>query len=132
MTHRRDRRHKVRIQVDCTTQDMFVANRVTNISRGGVFVETRDPLPLDAEIQLTLTLPECQRTIRTVGRVIWNYDIRRGTAHVVPGMGIKFMDMSAADRTLLEEYLARLTRLIQPLSEAEPPGNVVAFRPARS
>jgi uncharacterized protein (TIGR02266 family) len=111
----------VRIDVDCTTHGMFVSNRVSNISRGGVFIESDKPLPIDAEVQLTLALPESRREVHAVGRVIWYYDMRRVTAQLVPGMGIKFMDMSAEDRALLEDYVDRLTSLVQPLAEAENP-----------
>ena len=121
MTHRKDRRHRVRIDVDCTTHGMFVSNRVSNISRGGVFIESDKPLPIDAEVQMTLALPESRREVHAVGRVIWYYDMRRVTAQLVPGMGIKFMDMSAEDRALLEDYVDRLTSLVQPLAEAENP-----------
>ncbi len=121
MTHRKDRRHRVRIDVDCTTHGVFVSNRVSNISRSGAFIESDKPLPIDAEVQMTLALPESGQEVHAVGRVIWNYDMRKETAQFVPGMGIKFMDMSAEDRALLEDYVERLTRLVQPLADAENP-----------
>jgi uncharacterized protein (TIGR02266 family) len=94
--------------VNCSTRDMFVSNRVMNIGRGGLFIASSQPLPLQAEVDLAFELPETGAKIQARGRVIWNYDVAKGSARIVPGSGIKFIDMSPRDRVLLEECLARL------------------------
>jgi len=76
---RKHPRYKVAIPVDCSTRDLFVSNHV------------------------------CKGSIRATGRVIWNYDIERGTCHIVPRSGIRFVDMSASDRATLESNLAGLS-----------------------
>ncbi len=101
-------RYPVRLRVDYSTRDAFVANHVSNLSKGGLFIASDSPLPVDSELELILTLAEPAECIRARGRVIWNYDIRKGTTRVIPGMGIKFVDMSSADRSRLAEYLAGL------------------------
>jgi type IV pilus assembly protein PilZ len=105
---RRDPRYSVHIAVDCQTREMFVSNYVTNISKGGVFVRTDTPLPLYSEIVLTLALPGSERKIAARGKVAWTYDVRKEDGRLVPGMGIKFLDMSPADREAIEECLAQL------------------------
>jgi len=100
-------RYEVSIPVDCSTTHLFFSNHVCNISRGGLFIASNSPLPLNAEVSLVLRLPD--RSIRATGRVIWNYDIAKGSSHIVPGSGIRFVDMSASDRALLEGYLADMT-----------------------
>jgi uncharacterized protein (TIGR02266 family) len=100
-------RYEVEIPVDCSTQHFFFSNHVSNISNGGLFIQSNTPLPLNAEVSLVLRLPD--RSIRATGRVVWNYDILKGTSRIVPGSGIRFVDMQAADRAMLEDYLARLT-----------------------
>jgi uncharacterized protein (TIGR02266 family) len=101
-------RYEVTIPVDCSTSHVFVSNHVCNISKGGLFIRSDSPLPLDAEVALVLRLPGTDRAIRATGRVIWNYDMQKGTTRIVPGSGIRFLDMSAADRSMLEEFLAGL------------------------
>jgi uncharacterized protein (TIGR02266 family) len=101
-------RFRVDIEVSCSTSGLFLSNRVTNISRGGLFIQSSSPLPLQAEVDLALTLPETGATIQATGRVIWNYDVAKGSSHLVPGSGIKFVDISPGDRALLEDCLARL------------------------
>jgi uncharacterized protein (TIGR02266 family) len=116
----RAQRYRVDIPIDCSTQGLFIANRVMNLSRGGLFIQSRHPLPLHAEVELAITLPNGGPRIHATGRVIWNYDVAKASARIVPGSGIKFTDMSPQDRALLEECIARLA---QPggASSAAPP-----------
>jgi uncharacterized protein (TIGR02266 family) len=87
---------------------MFLSNYVTNISKGGMFVQTDTPLPIQAEVALSLELSHPEATLEIKGRVVWTYDIRKQDARLVPGMGIKFVDLSGKDRALLEQYLSQL------------------------
>jgi type IV pilus assembly protein PilZ len=103
-------RYEVTIPVDCTTQQIFVSNHVCNISRGGIFIRSDKPLPLQAEVSLVLRLPEAGVSIRAIGRVVWNYDVPKGSSRIVTGSGIRFVDMSASDRAALESYLKRLAK----------------------
>ena len=107
---RASERYEVTIPVDCTTQQVFISNHVCNISRGGLFIRSDKPLPLQAEVSLVLRLPDAGVTIRATGRVVWNYDVVRGTSRIIPGSGIRFVDMSPSDRAALESYLKRLAK----------------------
>jgi type IV pilus assembly protein PilZ len=119
-------RYPVNLRVDYSTRDAFLANRVSNLSQGGLFIATETPLPVQSELDLVLTLEHEDERIRVRGRVIWNYDIRKGTSRVIPGMGIKFLDLSADDRCRLADYLAALRPVpaAQPIAVSEvPPGH---------
>ncbi len=107
-------RYRVDIPVDCSTRGAFISNRVTNISRGGLFIQSSDPLPLQAEVDLALRLPETGVTIQATGRVIWNYDVEKGSSRIVPGSGIKFIDLSPENKARLEACLARLAAVASP------------------
>ena len=102
-------RYEVTIPVDCSTRDMFISNYVCNISQGGLFMRSDSPLPLNAEVSLVLRLPGTDQCIRATGRVMWNFDMQKGTTRVIPGSGIRFVGMSASDRATLESHLAGLT-----------------------
>jgi len=105
---RREDRFEVDIAVDCSTKHLFLSNHVSNISRGGLFIQSPTPMPLDSEVALVLRLPGYPRPILAKGRVVWHYDVRKGTSRIVPGSGIRFVDIPAGDRALLEDYLSRL------------------------
>jgi uncharacterized protein (TIGR02266 family) len=105
---RKHRRFAVQIPVDCSTRGMFMSNHVSNLSRGGLFLPTSEPIPIDTEVDLTFVLPDDHEVIEARGRVVWSYDIRKGSMRVVPGAGIKFIGMSADNQSRLEKYLERL------------------------
>lgn len=85
---------------------MFVAHRVTNISRGGLFMEGSS-LPIDSELDLQLHLGE-HEVIEVRARVVWNYDMRQGTARLVRGMGVKFVGLSAPELARLNSFLNKV------------------------
>jgi uncharacterized protein (TIGR02266 family) len=105
---RKDPRFSVSIKVDYSTKGIFDSNYVTNLSTGGVFIRTEKPHPIQSEVQLTFTLPDIHVVIQAKGKVVWNYDIRRGTTAIVPGMGIKFIDLPSPQRALILEYIKKL------------------------
>ncbi len=105
---RQFKRYPVDLRVDYGTRDAFLANRVSNLSRGGLFIATETPLPVQSELDLVLTLKNEDERIRARGRVVWNYDIRKGTSRVIPGMGIRFVDLSPDDSHRLVDYLDTL------------------------
>jgi uncharacterized protein (TIGR02266 family) len=105
-------RYSVAIQVSCATRDAFLANRITNISRGGVFIET--VLPLHADVDLTFSLPGSEVTIGAKGRVVWTYDMRKDSFRLRPGSGIRFVEIAEDQRRQLEECLSRLTPSLAP------------------
>jgi len=107
-------RYPVDLKVDYSTRDAFLSNHVTNLSRGGLFIKSDNPLPVSAEVDLTLTLPGTDGPMRARGRVIWNYDIGKGSYQVVRGMGIKLIDLGTKERQTLTEYLNSL-RPTEPL-----------------
>ena len=104
----REPRYRVDIRVDEQTSSMFTAGRVTHISRGGLFMETAAPLPIQAKIDLALQLPDIRTVLNVHGRVVWTYDVRRSNSQIMTGTGIKFEDMTPEQHKLLESYLSRL------------------------
>jgi type IV pilus assembly protein PilZ len=107
--HRQDSRFDVHIRVDYASRNMFLSNYVTNLSNGGLFIQTDNPLPVQSEILVTLTLPKTHTVIRAKGRVAWTYDIKKGTGRIIPGMGIKLMDLSIENKSVIKNYIQGLS-----------------------
>ncbi|MBI3995998.1 MAG: TIGR02266 family protein [Nitrospirae bacterium] len=107
--HRQDPRLDVHIRVDYASRDMFISNYVTNLSTGGVFIQTENPLPIQSEIQLIFTLSENDTVIQAKGRVVWTYDIKKGTSRIIPGMGVKFTDLSPEQKTAIQNCIRKLS-----------------------
>ena len=90
---RKHPRYKVAIPVDCSTRDLFVSNHVCNIGKGGLFIRSDTPLPLNAEVSLVLYLPAPGHR----APVEWSgtstgYDAQR------PRLGHPFRRHAASDR----------------------------------
>ena len=86
--------------------DSRIWARLTDISLGGCYLETMSPLPVLTYINLGLILEE--QHLNAKGQVV--------VAHPNFGMGIQFIDMSAADRKMLEGWIATLApKVVTPL-----------------
>ena len=117
-------RYSVDVRVDCSTRDVFLSSQVTNLSRGGLFIEGTNGLPVGTEVDLVLELPAPAERIRARGRVVWTFDMRKGSLRIVPGMGIKFLDLAPDQYRRLSDALARLEPAA--LRPARPPSEVQA------
>lgn len=77
-----------------------------NISRGGVFVRTKQTLPVDSMLKIRINLPNAPTPIETKARVAW---INRLGAPVKPalppGMALEFLEMKPEDTTLVSRYI---------------------------
>lgn len=76
---------------------------LADLSTGGAFVRTWDPLPPHELVELTLRLPRSLFSTTLQGRVAW----ARREGHA-PGMGIEFLDPDGEQRRKVEKLLARL------------------------
>ncbi|MBK9519715.1 MAG: TIGR02266 family protein [Anaeromyxobacter sp.] len=90
----------------------FLSDWATNISQGGLFINTRKPLPLGAAVKILLQLPGEQAPSALEGRVarVTGYD---NAQNMVPGMGIEFTDVTPARREELERFVQRLRRELE-------------------
>lgn len=87
----------------------FLTDWATNISQGGLFINTRKPLPVGTEVTILLQLPGADFPCELHGRVarVTAFDNR---ANMVPGMGIEFFDLEDARRKQIEAFVQRLRR----------------------
>jgi c-di-GMP-binding flagellar brake protein YcgR len=80
-----------------------------DVSRGGMFVETRDPLPIGSEITIRFHLGDEGPIVVALAEVKY---------HVTKlGMGVHFLELSAADRKRIDEYVAKAPKLVEPDAE---------------
>lgn len=76
-----------------------------DISGLGVFIKTEKPLEEGSHFNLKMLLPGQSEPLRLGCEVVWRRT-RTGDAEAAPlGMGVKFIQMTAEDRRLLEEAI---------------------------
>jgi len=76
-----------------------------NVSRGGLFVATTDPVSPGRRVLLELELPGGRR-LETVGRVAWTRARTGGAGRDGEGFGIEFLGGRPEDLAKLERILA--------------------------
>jgi uncharacterized protein (TIGR02266 family) len=107
---RKHPRYEVEIRVDWSTGQMFVSDRITNISEGGVFIRSGMPPPEGARVEMVFW-PAGGSPIRAVGHVVWSQGSQEAYAlpsGVMPGGGLRFTEMHPADRAMLRQYLIEI------------------------
>ena len=99
-----------------TGRPFFRATRETcaNVSRGGLFVHTHEPLPPGRRILIEMALPN-GRPVEAIGRVAWSKRVMaRGEIEAESGIGVEFLGGSPDHFAELEAYIHE----IEPAAEA--------------
>ena len=102
---RRERRVPVQIQIQYNTVDGFFQDYIRNLSLGGIFIETAKPLPMNTKLRVEFCLPEMVDPITADGIVVHTLHVGRTKNPGVSGMGIRFSELEASSRQMLEAYL---------------------------
>jgi uncharacterized protein (TIGR02266 family) len=91
------------------SRQQFLSAYTSNISRGGLFIQTRQPLAPQERFLLRLQVPGVEKPLEVNCQVAWTRG-QAGDGDAKPaGMGVKFCEMSAKDTKVLEEYLQGIT-----------------------
>ncbi len=91
------------VRLAYATIDDFRLRFAPNLSRGGVFVQTRAPKPVGTAVAFELRLSTGEKVIRGEGLVRWvEAEDPGATPPRLPGMGIQFTKLDAASRLLVE------------------------------
>jgi len=104
---RLDPRYLTRIAIFYGTyQKKILTDYSINMSTGGVFVETNMILPEDTELTVKFKLPHTDTLIIAKARVAWVNGPESVKAAALPvGMGLHFLNLSAADMSAIRAYL---------------------------
>lgn len=114
---RSERRHEVVWAVDCETEDTFLYAAITNISELGIFVRTEQPLPVGTHLRLRFETPASEPAggsalaFSVRGTVQWVNEQSPLAESPNPGMGIRFIGLSADDRERLVEVVRTIAYL---------------------
>ncbi len=90
---------RVTINKEFESFDAFIHEYVTNISRSGVFVKSKQPLPVGTRVNLKFTvIMDDIETIEGVGEVV-------RVESDPPGMGVVFTELSQYSKHLIDRLL---------------------------
>ena len=86
----------------------FVTDWAVNLSRGGLYINTDKPMPVDTVVRLLVTLPGAHFPVELKGRVTRVNATGVPGSHESPGMGVEFLDVDDDKRSRIEEFVERL------------------------
>ncbi|BDG07259.1 TIGR02266 family protein [Anaeromyxobacter paludicola] len=101
------------LPVSYRTVGSFLSDWATDISRGGLFINTRKPLPVGTAVRVLVQLPQRERPIDLGGRVTRVAEVGNAV-NTAPGMAVEFTDLDGARRRELEELVDRLRTVLDP------------------
>lgn len=116
---RADPRADVELEISYRTAQEFNAAYTKNISGGGIFIKTQQPLPLNKEVQVRFTLPGVSHIFEATGLVVWT-NPHPSRSSFPPGMGIKFANLDPESRKIIAGFVKQ--RLPIPGVDEKPAG----------
>lgn len=99
------------------TVDGFITDWAVNISRGGLFINSRNPQPVGSTVKLIISLPDQAFPFDLSGRVVRVNEVDN-PANQVPGMAVEFIDVDEEKRARIERFVDRLREALMPESRA--------------
>jgi uncharacterized protein (TIGR02266 family) len=105
---RKDKRAPVSLKVrfKSATLDEFIEQYSNDISRGGMFVRSKQPMPVGTLLKFEIQLKDERPLIHGVGRVVWKRESSEASDTLPAGMGIKFIRMDPECRALVDKIVA--------------------------
>jgi uncharacterized protein (TIGR02266 family) len=104
-SRREHSRFCVDLDVTVGSDHNFYAGFAEDLSAGGVFIATHKLKPVGSKIELSINLPDGFQ-MRALGEVRW-IRVFNETSDTPPGMGVKFIDVSAEAVSSINGFLAR-------------------------
>ena len=99
----------LRFRFDSETVEQFAERYATDVSRGGIFVQSRQPFAVGTQLRLDLQLLNGTPLITGEGTVHWTRELDPAKPNTVPGMGIRFNKLSTRSQQVIEMVLSQRT-----------------------
>src|SRR4051812_49392449 len=103
--HRSFPRYPVKLAVRYRIGGNFVAVEALNLSRGGVFLRTDDPPPVDTAVEVEVQLPDGSAPVTSNGIVVHQ---QLAAPQKLAGIGVQFIDASDGFRERVDRYMESL------------------------
>ena len=98
---RTDPRYARRLDVEVVVGNQTHTATTGNISLGGLFLETTQPLPLQSRLQIRFRIPTQPEPIEVSGEVRW---VEAGGPNQAAGMGVRFQGLRAREVWALNRF----------------------------
>lgn len=97
-------RMPIRLQIVYESLDEFLIDYTSNVSLGGIFITTREPLAKGTRFRLRVRIPVRRKPIETVATVNWSVPPSEGSS-LNPGMGVQYDPVYPEDLRFIQQLL---------------------------
>ena len=126
----------LRIKFKSVSLDDFVARYGADVSAGGIFIRTKQPLGVGSALHFDFSLADGSPLMTGLGTVVWIREPEPSRAGSIPGMGVRFDQLAPESQQTHQQILAIKARrgdrptAAPPQSPAAAPAARFAARPA--
>ncbi len=97
----------LKIKFKSQTLDQFIERYSVDVSHGGIFIRTKDPLAVGTPLRFEFQLKDATPLIRGEGTVVWTRERDPSRAGIAPGMGVRFDRLGDGSQEVLDKILAQ-------------------------
>jgi len=91
--NREHARERIKIKIQYKSIERLREDWTENISFGGMFIRSDKPLPIQTPVEVSLTLPDHEKTLILAAEVVRTIDTREAGEHgLKPGFALEFHD----------------------------------------
>jgi uncharacterized protein (TIGR02266 family) len=95
----------LKIKFKSTNLDQFIERYSVDVSRGGIFIRTKEPLTVGTHLKFEFQLQDASALISGEGTVVWIREHDPARSGVAPGMGVRFDKLSPESTVVLDKIL---------------------------
>ena len=96
----------LKIKFKSETIEQFIERYAVDVSKGGIFVRTKDPLAVGTAMKFEFQLKDTTPLIGGEGTVVWTRENDPTRPNIAPGMGVRFDRLSDGSQTVLDRILS--------------------------
>jgi uncharacterized protein (TIGR02266 family) len=110
----------LRIRLRYSDVDQFISKFAINISRGGMFLSSRNPKPIGTHLHFEMRLADDSPVIEGTGEVRWIREYDRHQPSQPHGMGIRFFELKPESQGVLERIIEHRRAVGEPDTDSIP------------
>lgn len=123
---RKQDRHEVLLKVGYEDSTSLLADYLSDLSKGGLFIRTQTDFAIGQQIELAVSLPGFFDALHIEAIVRWKREASASRPEEPVGVGVEFVFANEAKRAEVAEWVARLQREMRlPAATSLPPFRVL-------
>ena len=116
----------LRIKFKSANLNEFVARYGADVSAGGIFVRTKQPLAVGSLLRFDFSLADGSPLLAGLGTVVWVREPDQSRVGSIPGMGLRFDQLAPESQPIHQQILAAKAGRADRPSGTPPPSSPVA------